>query len=362
MPPTERVISILIVCCLAIIAVAIAIKGRHYDPNRYALRIEALNGTASAVEGKAGTLRGETDGRAEDAEARHAAVPVSAEGHGGEAQTAVVPKGEAMEIKLPGLAPMGQTEFYSADTLFEKIDGRAPAYVGFNFQQLRSRSFSVIGLEGSFVDVFEFRMDTPINAFGIFALERDPKGRLLTYVSDGYAGELGYYFRQGSYYIQILASDQKPRTTELAAAVAENRAKSIPVDDAGLDGRRRLPNLGLIPESVTFIQDNAQGQAFMKNVFQASYNFDGANVPFFVMVATPEAAAEGWKSYRAFSSRFGKTSDVPGISGAQIFEAESFGTWKVIYQRQGELGGAYDAEDRAKARQFVEKYLQGEIQ
>jgi hypothetical protein len=33
----------------------------------------------------------------------------------------------------------------------------------------------------------------------------------------------------------------------------------------------------------------------------------------------------------------------------------------VIYQRDGEVGGVYDTTDLDTARQFVEKYLAGQI-
>ena len=123
---------------------------------------------------------------------------------------------------------MGDTEFYNADNLFEKIDGRAPAYLNFNVQGLRCRSFSVIGTAGSFVDVYEYRFDTPVNAFGMFSLERDPKGEPLAFAPDGYASGMGFFFRQGPRYVQVMASDQNPKTLELAKAIAEDRAKNLP--------------------------------------------------------------------------------------------------------------------------------------
>ena len=182
---------------------------------------------------------------------------------------------------------MSDTEFYNADNLFEKIDGRAPAYLNFNFQNLRCRSFSLTGTPGSFVDVYEYRFDTPINAFGMFALERDPQGGPLDFAPDGYASGMGFFFRQGPRYIQVMASDQNAKTLGLAKAIAEDRAKNLPADDTGLDARRRLPATGLDPASVQFVQENAQGQAFLKNVFQANYDFAGKKLPFFLMVTTP---------------------------------------------------------------------------
>ena len=360
----ERIAGVVIVVLLGIIGAAIFVKGRHFDPGRFMLRASALQSTAAEVKGKSGTVGGAD---VDSGMSRTAAqTPAAGEGEGepaeGQATVAPAVRGEPLDLKLDGLRPMGDTEFYNADNLFEKIDGRAPAYQGFNVQQLRCRSFSVTGAAGSFVDVYEYRFDTPVNAFGMFAQERDPKGGPLDFAPDGYASGMGFFFRQGTRYVQILASDQKAGTLELAKLIAEDRAKNLPADDTGLDARRRLPATGLDPASVQFVQDNAQGQAFLKNVFQASYDFAGKKLPFFLMVASPAEAAAAWKSYLDFAGQFGgQVTPLPDQGGAKVFAAQNFGSWKVIYQRDGELGGVYDANDPDTARQFVEKYLAGQI-
>jgi hypothetical protein len=79
------------------------------------------------------------------------------------------------------------------------------------------------------------------------------------------------------------------------------------------------------------------------------------------MVTTPDDAAKAWKSFQDFCARFGKVENLPDVSGAKIFSAQVFGKWKIIYQRDGELGGVFDVADEATAQTFVEKYLRGEI-
>ena len=362
----ERVTSLVIVVLLVVIGIAIGWKGRHFDRNRFALRTDALKSTAAEVKGKSGTVGGTDAGPRETAAAVKIPAAGAGEGEAGPTEGTAAPapaaKGEPLDIQLDGLKPMSDTEFYNADNLFEKIDGRAPAYLNFNVQGLRCRSFSVIGTAGSFVDVYEYRFDTPVNAFGMFSLERDPKGGPLAFAPDGYVSGMGFFFRQGPRYVQVMASDQNPKTLELAKAIAEARAKNLPADDAGLDGRRRLPATGLDLTSVQFVQDNAQGQAFLKNVFQASYDFAGKKLPFFVMVTTPADAAAAWKSYLDFAGKFGgQVTALPDVNGAKVFAAQNFGSWKVIYQREGEIGGVFDADDGDPARQFVEKYLEGQI-
>jgi hypothetical protein len=368
-PGVELAVSTVILVLLVVIGLAIYRKGQRFDPHLYEVRTESLRSTIAAVEGKGGTALSTPKTKPVAAEAPKAVAEKPAGGEDslpeGGAENSTTPKpvekGQPLEIALAGTKPMGDTEFYNSDNLYEKIDGRAPAYQGFNVQQLRCRSFSLKAAADSYVDVYEYRFDTTVNAFGMFALERDPKGKPLDFVADGYAAEMGYFFRQGAVYVQIIASDTKPATLAIAKSIADIRAKNLPVDDSGLAGRRKLPAEGMIADSVSFVLENAQGQSSLKDVFQAKYKFDGTELPFFIMVATPDNAAKAWKSFQDFCGKFGTTENLPDVNGAKIFSAQVFGKWKVVYQRDGELGGVVDAEDGGKARAFIEKYLRGEI-
>lgn len=373
-PAAESLAAAVILLLLLGVGLAVYRKGQVFDPNLYAVRTESLKTTAAPVAGKAGTVAETAAAKPAPAAAPAPAgdassaenSPVAAE-NGGEGGEPSAPAAKPalpnvpLEISLPGTKPMGDTEFYNADNLFEKIDGRAPAYQSYNIEQLRCRSFAVIALPGSYVDVYEYRFDNPVDAFGMFALERDPKGQGLDFIQDGYSGEMGYFFRQGPVYVQIIASDPKPGTMTLAKALAQNRARELPVDDQGLAGRRKLPADGLIAESVAFVPENAQGQAALKGVFQARYKFNGAELPFFVMVAPADEAAKAWQAYQDFCTRFGKADALPEMNGARVFSAQVFGKWRVVYQRGGELGGVFDAASADAAKSFVEKYLQGRM-
>jgi hypothetical protein len=379
-PAAELAAGGVILLLLAGIGVAIAIKGRHFNPDLYTVRTDSLNSTIAAVAGKSQTLSAEAPAATAE---KPAALAESTGENPGETPAAEKPAGGAdegggegtaaapapapalpkvpMEIALPGMKPMSPTEFYNSENLYEKIDGRAPAYQGFNVVQLRCRSFSVNAATGSYVDVYEYRFDSPVDAFGMYALERDPKGGPLEFAPDGYSGEMGYFFRQGDVYVQVMASDQKPETLALTKAIAQNRAKELPVDDHGLAGRRRLPADGLEAGTVAFVAESAQGQAALKDVFQAKYKAGDAELPFFIMVAAPEAAAKAWQSFQDFCGRFGKTEALPEVGGGKLFQAQVFGKWKVVFVRGGDLGGVFDAADGEAARTFVEKYLRGEL-
>ena len=377
--PGENIASVIILLLLVVIGVAIAITGGRFDPNLYMVRSGSLDATAAPVVGEYQTVRATTGAAvvpdqtaSPEKPAAVAATPTENAAGGSETEGAppapppaaapTVAAGQPLEIALAGIKPMSNTEFYTADTLYEKIDGRAPAYQNFNVQGLRCRSFSVLApaAAGSYVDVYEYRFDTPLDAFGMFASERDPKGKPTDFATDGYSGDMGYFFRQGAVYVQIIASDEKPETLAVATALAQNRAKTLTVDDTGVAARRELPATGLVADSVGFVADNAQGQESLKNVFQAKYDFEGTQLPFFIMVA-PTDAARAWSSLQSFCGRFGKVEQFPDENGAKIFRAQIFGKWKVVYLRNNEIGGVFDASNGEKARTFVEEYLQGKI-
>jgi hypothetical protein len=382
-PRSENLISVFLLILMAGIGIAISIKGKHFDPDLYSVNVASLKSTSEAVEGKTQTVSASTemDPSGGKSPISAQAVPQAAaspdhpevtpannqttgdpEG-GAESGTnpAPAPKGDPMEITLEGIKPMSPTEFYNADTLYEKIDGRSPAYQNFHVLTLRCRTFSVIAEPGSFVDVYEYSFDSPVDAFGMYSLERDPKGKPLDFIPDGYSGEMGWFFRRGVVYVQIIASDEKPKTIALAESLARNRAKVLPENDAGLAGKRSLPSVGLVADSISFVPENAQGQAALKDVFQAKYKVDGGQLSFFIMATKPEEALKAWKSFQDFCARFGKVTILADSNGAKVFSAQLFGNSKIVYVRGGEVGGVYDAADPLKAKAFIERYLKGEL-
>jgi hypothetical protein len=361
----ENVVSVIILLLIVGTGIGVYLEGNHFDPDLYVVRSGSLDSTAAPVVGKSQTIEASPAAPAPNQSAAPAQgssdmaesdSPTAGGNSAPAAAPAPVPN-VPMDIPLPGIKPMSDTEFYTADTLYEKIDGRSPAYQAFNVQGLRCRTFSVLAASGSYVDVYEYRFDTPLDAFGMFSSERDPQGKPLDFAPDGYFSGMGYFFRQGPVYVQISGSDQNPATLAAALALAKNRAKALPVDDTGVAARRQLPAAGLVADSVAFVLEDAQGQSALKNVFQAKYNFSGTTLSFFIMVASESEASQAWNTFQKFCSSFGKVELLPDVNGAKIFRTQLFGKWKVVFLRGKELGGTFDATDPVKAQAFVEQYL-----
>jgi hypothetical protein len=128
-PVAESVSGAFILLLIVAIGLAVWHKGKVFDPNLYSVRNDALKSTAIAVEGKGGTALSASETKTVSAEAPIAtaektagadepAHDAGAEGSNDAPKPAA--KGEPMEISLIGIKPMGDTEFYTADSLYEK--------------------------------------------------------------------------------------------------------------------------------------------------------------------------------------------------------------------------------------------------
>ncbi len=361
-PRAERVAGIVILCLLAVIAAAVVIAGRKYDPRRFALDPALLSADADTLPNFAPpeVAGGEMAGKGGSAEAGTTNAIAGGDPYADvEADAPAAPAGDidasvVAALAPLGLAPAGPAERYDAETLHEKINGRAETYISFGCAGLYVRSFSRPGA-GS-VDLFIFDMTTPAGAFGIFALERDPAAAPLDFTADGYADGPASFLRLARYYIQLLPADETP-----SADIARALAAAIPADDAGLDAARLLPAAGQDPATLTYTAENAQGQAFLRNVFEAQYDFEGTRLPFFVMAADDEAAArDAYDQYLAFARQLGRVlAEREGPGAARVFEADLFGSTKILWQRGSHLGGVAETAAPAAARKMVDAYLEG---
>ena len=305
----EKSIGGLVLLILAAIAIGVIYKGRTYDTTLYTGDPEALESTRLAVEGKAATVRGVADLRAYEQVGSGAGAPAS--------------PGLEIATSVAGLSPMGPTEVYDVETLYEKINGRAPAYLQFNFQELTSRSFLIDGSGGDFIDAYLFRMDSPINAFGIFSIGRSEAGLPLDFIADGYRSGMGYFMRQGTTYIQVITSSSAAPVMSLAEDFSRELVTALPEDNSGLEGRFLLPAEGQVPGSLTYISEDAYGQSVLAGVFEARYASGGEELTLFGMsLASADEARSTWEGVREFYGKYGNLEDAPAIGEASVFVPE----------------------------------------
>jgi len=248
------------------------------------------------------------------------------------AAAAQAPGGGAdpLPAEIPGIGwARSEIERYTADTLFQKIDGRDQAYLNFDVVGLRFASYRNPAAEAQLVDLYIYDMGKPLCAVGVFGSERSGSETLIEIGDAGYQDESSVFFRKGRHYVQTMGSLPDPAVAAAARALAIAAASSLPVEPAA--PYDFLPADGKIPGSEGYVLRNAFGIDDLNHVFLARYG--DANRPATAFAAdcgTEQMAGSALATYVEF---FG--------AGAEITEAEIGGVACRLIVREGGAGGAF---------------------
>ncbi len=211
-----RAVGIILAALLPVVAAAVALKGRHYDPELYGFGEE--NSRPASEKGPSReSPPSETSTEGDPA----TKTPAQATGN-------LIP-----ETLLPALAesPVYQTGaspfHFDPKTIYEKINGAAPEYLDLGFRELMTLAFEPKDEEHYGCELFVYDMASPENARKIYEQQRG-EGATDTDVGDsGYRFAAAWFFHKGPYYVIVMNADEgeeAERFSEtLARGVAERR-------------------------------------------------------------------------------------------------------------------------------------------
>ncbi|HEY3838909.1 MAG TPA: DUF6599 family protein [Bryobacteraceae bacterium] len=224
----------------------------------------------------------------------------------------------------PGWTQAGALRTYTADTLYDYMDGNSEGYLIYGFQQMRGVTCK--SGEASFV-VDISQMNDAESAWGLFASNRDPR---VATEAIGVAGQIvpqRGIFVKGSTFVEISAN---PGSTDHTAALRQF-LKGI---EARVDGTTSapgpvtwFPQQGLDAASVRLIPQSLLGLSLLKKGYLAKYDFGRA---FVVRQASPEAAAQVMQKLR---DRFGAAEPVK--TADEAFQADDRYLGHLVMFRKG---------------------------
>jgi hypothetical protein len=197
----EKRIGYVILVLIAGVAVAIYAKGRRFDPDLFALDVTALEAGAPVV---APTVELRTP---------ELSSPLDES------------SGDAPFQPPNGWRVMGAVERFDPENLYVKINGRAEQFLSYGFVELVAATLLSDAHPDAFIDVFIYNMGTSLNAFGVFAAERS-SGEPADHGEKAYASEGSLFFRTGTYYVQIIASDGSERSMQRIPGRRPSRGRS----------------------------------------------------------------------------------------------------------------------------------------
>lgn len=236
-----------------------------------------------------------------------------------------------------GWKVQGRVERYDEKTLFDRINGAAPAYIRAGFVYSLGAEYAKQGIkEPVVVDVY--CMGSPARALGMYATERDASYSFIEVGQEGYLASSSLNFWQGQFYVKLAGYEEgvEKGLQELATDLAE----VLPADPGkDLSPLGLLPKEGRAPHSHGYSHPALGDVDGLDQVFYADYGTEGSRFRLFV---APSKADERYGKVKAYFAKDGaKIQDKDGKE--MVITGES--TTSLALIRGQVLVGAIDLPD-----------------
>ncbi|MHC4623163.1 MAG: DUF6599 family protein [Planctomycetota bacterium] len=276
------------------------------------------------------------------------------------------PSGLDEDCALAPLAPPGfgapsQTETYTAENLYEKINGKADFYIDAGFEQLSTQRFISSDNETLWLELYVYDMGNIRNAFSVYSRQRRPEVPPLPDVQFGYSTANSLYFVHGKYYIELVASAE---SQELRAAAIELTQKVR--TDLAIEQRTEIAELGLfpaenlVPDSFRLYPSDTFGFERLTNTFAARYEIDGEIVTaFFSQRPDAQDAKNIARAYHGFlldSGCFDKTTTNQTLADLKADVVDAYGTTEIIFVTGPFVAGVHEADNQQAAEKLAEVF------
>jgi hypothetical protein len=198
--------------------------------------------------------------------------------------------------RIPGWECAPDTVVYTANNLWDIIDGAADLFLEYNFISLHIARYVNSDTLDIKVELYEHR--SAEDAFGMYSQERDTSYHFIKLGVQGYREQGILNFCAGNYYVKI-SSIQSGREVQNALlmigfAVEKNLLQPALYPET----LRLLPLSGRVQNTEQYIARNFLGYGFFGNAYVATYNDKGATFRTFIMkFENSKGAAEALNEY-----------------------------------------------------------------
>lgn len=205
------------------------------------------------------------------------------------AQLAIAQTPQELKAKLPQVAgwTVDETvEVFNSDNLFERIDGAAPGYFLFGFEELTVFVYNQNG-DGDrpYITIQIYRHATAEDAFGIYASERPSESNFLAVGAEGYQEGSMLNFFVDDLYVKMESPSIDDDVAETVKQIAMELGRNVNPQPEFPKQLQYLPAENKIPHSELYIPSGFLGHDFLNQAFTANYEVAGKKYQMFVMDA-----------------------------------------------------------------------------
>jgi hypothetical protein len=235
----------------------------------------------------------------------------------------------SQDIILPELAGFKKITGYpvfTADNLWDFINGAADTYLSYGFEDLHVAEYAkgknIIKLE-----IYKHKDD--IQAFGIYSSERSPTFRYINIGAQGYKVDGSLNFLKGKYYVKIRTYSKSEKVIQTLETLALKVSDMLQGGSEMPLALKEFPEMGKKKNEETYIKESVLGHEFLAGAFKALYDAGGNE--FSVFILKKQSVADASKTVDAYLKSAGLEIDDP--SGGKYrfkdgYNGDIFLSWK----------------------------------
>lgn len=270
---------------------------------------------------------------------------------------AALPEPEAAsklgEIVPGGFEALSKTEVYNSETLYEKIDGKAPLYLESGFRKLSTQRFVNINNTELWMELYVYDMGEIKNAFSVYSVQRRAEAEKVASMQFAYKTSNALYFVLGRYYTEIVGSAESAELLAAMEEVAQTLETNLDVGDTEIAEFEMFPKDNLVSDSFKLYTVSAFGFEGLTDTFTAKYKFDGENVTAFISkridFEDAENIAENYGSFLIENGAVIQSTD-EALTGKIL---DLYGMTEIVFAVGPFVAGVHEAENQETAKKLA---------
>jgi len=277
------------------------------------------------------------------------------------AETEISKKGKTTLNSLvpTGFKILSEAEFYDAESLYEKINGKAPFYTESGFVELSTQRFVNINDESLVMELYVFDMGEVKNAFSVYSVQKRAEGKALSRMQFGYKTSNGIYLAHGRYYAELVGYSESEELLKAMEEVADRISANFTVDeDAEIAEFALFDKEGLVEGSFRLYLTNSFGFEGLSNTFAARYDVDGQNITVFLSRCSNQQDAKTVsESYYKFLIDNGATVKEPVNKILEGKIVDFYGSTEIVSTAGQFVVGIHEADEQRPAEKLAVKLI-----
>ncbi len=211
-----------------------------------------------------------------------------------------------LETFVDGVKPFSPAEMYRADTLSDKINGKADLYLSAGFKSLETRRFALTDDTTRWMERYVYDMGAHLNAYSVYSVQRRSDGLTLDITPHAYLSSNGLFMVHGPYYLEIIASEASDVIQTQLKALGDAFAKKHSVTTETIAELDLFGPEHLVPGSTKLIAGSVFGIQALDWIFTADYADGSARATAFAAKRDAfEQAQASADAFIAFWNEYG---------------------------------------------------------